>query len=187
MARGTGSGNRAEVYSRGQQEGFPDRECDLRFYGWCTYLPPKYPFVDTWQIVSQWKSRGSGSPSLYMLLQDHEFSLMVERNDHKGTSRIWRAPATRGTWHSFVVEARWAPTRENGLVALWHNGSPVLPETARPNMNPDRATGGGAPNYWKLALYRSGSIPVRQTVYHAGAVVARTYAAAAACGKGRTR
>jgi hypothetical protein len=178
---GSGSGHRAEVYTRGAEEHFPDRQGAVRYYGWCSYLPRKYPSIDKWQLISQWKNKGSGQAPIFLRLQRHHGYLMAENEDHRSTGTVWSGPMAPGRWHSFVLRVKYGPTPRTGSIAFWSDGVQVLQRTPRATMLFDRINGGGLPNYWKLGLYRSGDIDVRQTIYHDGAFVGRTKRSVARC------
>jgi hypothetical protein len=180
-APGLGSGHRAEVYARGAEEGYPDEEGDVRFYGWCTYLPRRYPLVNSWQVLTQWKNGGSGSAPVYLRLQEDRIFLMGEYTNHKAAGALWERTIERGRWHSFVLRVRFGTSPDTGSLKLWYDGKRALRRTRRATMSVYRS-GRGRPNYWKLGLYRSGDIAVRQRVYHDGAFVGRSYRAVARCG-----
>jgi hypothetical protein len=181
VAKGTGTGHRAEVYARGDLEGFPDGEGTVRYYGWCTMIPRDYPLVDSWQVIAQWKNDGPGSPPLELKLQERELTLVSQSGE--STASVWRGDATPGRWHHFVARVKWSPDPDTGTIDLWHDGRHVARGVRRPTMYRagDREDGPVIPNYWKLGLYRSGSIRPPQTLYHDGAVVATTYEAARSC------
>lgn len=178
---GLGTGHRAEVYARGSEDGYPDGEGTVRYYGWCTFLPRKFKPTDNWEIISQWKNAGSGSPPVYMRLQKTQLYLMAENDAHNAANTVWTSPISLGRWHRFVLRTKYGTTSETGSLKLWYDGKLALPLTPRSTMLFDRRTGGGLPNYWKLGLYRSAAVEFRQTVYHDGAFVGRSYRSVARC------
>jgi hypothetical protein len=183
VAPGLGSGHRAEVYARGPEDGYPDRAGHVRYYGWCTYLPRKYPLVNSWQVLTQWKNGGSGSAPVYLRLQEGTVFLMGEyttSTNGRAAGVLWKHGIKRGRWHSFVLRVRFGTSKEKGSLKLWYDRKLALPRTPRTTMS-IRPNGRGRPNYWKLGLYRSGAINTRQTVYHDGAFVGRSYRAVARC------
>lgn len=182
VAPGAGTGNRSEVYARGDLEGYPDGEGSVRYYGWCTMLPRDYPIVDSWQVIAQWKNEGAGSPPLLMKLQERTLTLLSQTADGASTQSVWTGDAEPGRWQRFVVRVKWSPDPEVGTIDLWHDGRRVARDVHRATMFREDETGLVVPNYWKLGLYRSSSIEPDQTLFHDGAVVTTSYEdAAAAC------
>jgi hypothetical protein len=169
------------VYARGVEDDYPDGQGKVRYYGWCTFLPRDYKAVDRWQIISQWKNAGSGSPPIFIRLQEMRISLMSEYDNHQGVGAIWTGAIDRGRWHRFVLRVKYGPTPETGSLKLWYDREVVLPITHRATMLLNRRTGRGLPNYWKLGLYRSADIDVWQSVFHDGAFVGKSHRAVARC------
>lgn len=182
VAPGAGTGNRSEVYARGDLEGYPDGEGTVRYYGWCTMIPRDYPIVDSWQVLTQWKNEGAGSPPLFLKLQERTLTLISQTTGGESVATVWTGDAEPGRWQRFVVRVKWSPDPETGTIDVWHDGRRVARDVRRPTMFREGEDGPAVPNYWKLGLYRSSSIEPDQSVFHDGAVVATTYeAAAAAC------
>jgi hypothetical protein len=180
VAAGTGTGHRAEIYARGDLEGYPDGEGTVRYYGWCTLIPRDYPLVDSWQLIAQWKNEGPGSPPLSLKLQERELT-MVSQDSTGSTATVWTGDAAPGQWHRFVARVKWSPDPKVGTIDLWHDGEHVAKDVHRATMYRDGTDGAVLPNYWKLGIYRSGSIKPPQTIFHDGAVVATTFKAADDC------
>lgn len=165
-------GDRAEVAMFDRVANGMEIGSGPRWYSWQTMLPADYAPSQYWQTLAQWHQSSSASgPSplkLSLARKSSEFRLAARSAPGTPETVLYAAPATRGTWHSFVLGVKWSASAREGWVELWHNGVKVLGRTLRPTQY---ATNDGTPipNAFKQGLYRSGEIAFPQVAYHRGA------------------
>jgi hypothetical protein len=174
VAPGDSTGNRAEVYARGSQDRWPDPEGSERYYGWSTFIPADYPLDPLWQIIVQWKGKGSGSPPLAIGFQRDLLNVTAMRPDGSGTTKVWRGRYKPGQWDRLVMHVRWSPNPAIGFIELWRDGELVLPRMPVATMRKE-ADGTGVPNYFKMGLYRSAGIESTQALYQDDARIGLSY------------
>jgi hypothetical protein len=165
-AAGTGTGNRAEMYTRGWRQDYPDGLDTERWYGLSILLPNDSPSSKSWQVLAQWKNEGAGSPPLSINLDGETVSLTAIATwdpANSRTTKIWQAPLRRGTWSRYVIHVKWSPDPTVGFVEMWRDGKVVVPFGHRATMfvYHDKLLR----NYFKVGLYRSSSIPETQWMY----------------------
>jgi hypothetical protein len=167
-------GNRAEVYSRGWREGYPDPAGSERYYAWSTYLPRSFRFDRNWQVLMQHHDTGSGSPPLALQIQRDFMQFMVLARSGDGITRLIRKRVRRGRWQHFVLHVKWSPDPTVGFVELWWNSRHVLSKQFRPTLRTG-SDGVALPTYWKIGLYRSRAVQGTGVVYHADPRIGRNY------------
>ena len=145
---------RAELAGTGEAVGPGDR----RIYSWSTLVPRDYPRSRRWQVITQWKNEGTGSPPLEMDIIGGAFELSALV---RGRSRtIWRGPIERGRWTDFSMHLRFSEEGSNTRIRLYREGRMVVDRRDLPTLFRGRRT------YWKLGLYRDSKIRPPATLYH---------------------
>lgn len=156
-----GGGERSEVASHLIEA--RTREGDERWYQFAVkfgegFRPPR----SEWCIWMQWHPGHSSPPFVLNVLQGGQVSLFDMWQDPE----IIAPTVDAGTWHDYVVRARFSNNADNGWVEVWRDGELVVPRTNHQTMN-------SASNYLKLGLYRDDESHT-QVIYHTGP---RIYAA----------
>ncbi len=151
-----GGGERAEVSANGLA-GPTVREGDERWYEFSLKFDASYrpPTRGGYSIVMQWHA-GSGSPPMHLDV------------DPRGRLIVWHSwddpsvigPIEPGTWHDYVVHAKFSRSDKVGFVEVWRDGVLAVPKRFRANMRTDS-------NYLKMGLYRD-TEDHTQIVWHDG-------------------
>jgi hypothetical protein len=140
-----GGGKRSEVE--------PDfkslSEGDQYYFGFSLKLAPDFPAnTSDWQVITQFKNDGTGSPPLELKVQDGKFLI---DGDSGGFSKVV-GDAKPGQWTHLVMKVKFSPT--NGTVSAWQDGVQKIADFAPPSgtMYP------GKDSYVKTGIYRDTSI-----------------------------
>lgn len=140
-----GGGKRSEVE--------PDfkslSEGDQYFFGFSVKLAPDFPVnTSDWQVITQFKNDGEGSPPLELKVQDGKFLI---DGDSGGFSQVV-GDAKPGQWSHLVLKVKFSST--DGRVSAWQDGVQKVADFAPPSgtMYP------GKDSYVKTGIYRDSSI-----------------------------
>lgn len=163
-AAGNGTGNRAEMYARGWRDDYPDGLGTERWYGISILLPTDSPSSPSWQVLTQWKNEGAGSPPLSLNLDGERLSVTaITTYDTNRTSKVWQGPLNRGKWTRFVVHVKWSPDPAVGFIEVWRDGQQIVPLSHRATMFVYKEK--ILRNYLKVGYYRSSAIQFPQWMY----------------------
>ncbi len=130
---------------------------DEYWFGFSTLLEDGFPVDAAWQVITQWKNDGTGSPPLSLNVENGEYLL------HGGFSvgKEWTesiGPATAGEWVDWVIYVEFAGGA--GRVDVWQNG-----EQAVDGLVPEGGTlYPGKDSYLKIGYYRDTGIGEDGTV-----------------------
>jgi hypothetical protein len=151
-------GNRNEIVPRLRVL----RPGDDLWFAFSTGLAPGFPVDAAWQVVTQWKNQGEGSPPLELAVGGGDYRLSGGFGHPQGPRRFSRSlgPAVAGRWDDWVVHVRFSADPAVGFVEVWRGGRLVLPAFAPPGgtMYP------GAASYLKIGYYRNPEIDVAGTL-----------------------
>jgi hypothetical protein len=117
------------------------------------FIPPTGQNGGHHSIVSQWHDEGAATT----------LHLDIDANKNLLIGHRWEAnkkiigPLDPGSWHDYVVHAKFSKNAATGFVEAWRDGVQVVPRQARATMATDMA-------YLKMGLYR-GAEPFPQTVW----------------------
>lgn len=138
------------------------RPGDDLWFAFSTGLAPGFPVDRAWQVVTQWKNQGPGSPPLELTVANGEYRLSGGFGHPEGPRRFSRSlgPAVAGRWDDWVVHVRFAADPAAGSVAVWRNGAPAL----HPFAPPGGTLYPGAASYLKIGYYRNPEIDVAGTL-----------------------
>jgi len=134
-----------------------------RRYAFSLLLPKDFPIEDNRLVLVQWHGADkkylgerARSPSLAFRYSGGRFSITLRHS----ADRIVRQPGTvpsvtlfetaafpHGEWHDFVVEAKWSP-RSDGGVMVWWNGRQIVRYAGPVGYNDDFGP------YFKFGIYR---------------------------------
>ena len=145
---------RAELAGTGERVGPGDR----RVYSWSTFVPRDYPRSRRWQVITQWKNEGTGSPPLELDIIGDQFQLSASVAGRSRT--VWRAPIRRGRWTDFSMHLRFSERGSDARIRLFRDGRMVVDRRGLPTLFR------GKRSYWKLGLYRDSAIRAPATLYH---------------------
>ena len=128
-------------------------EGETRYFRLTYTLPPSFPLDPSgFQLATQWKNDGTGSPPLELRLEDGKFRLGGGFG-RPGGSRLFAtdiAPAITGRPVDLVVGIVFSSDPAKGRVDVWVDG--------RRELAGFRPPGGtlypGRRSYWKVGLYR---------------------------------
>jgi hypothetical protein len=128
-------------------------EGQTRFFRLTYLLPPSFPLDPSgFQLATQWKNDGTGSPPLELRVQDGKFRLGGGFG-RPGGSRLFAtdiAPAITGRPVDLVVGIVFSSDPAKGRVDVWVDGAQKI-AGFRP---PGGTLYPGKRSYWKVGLYR---------------------------------
>ncbi|NYD38910.1 heparin lyase I family protein [Actinomycetospora corticicola] len=140
-----GGGKRSEVE--------PDfkslSEGDEYYFGFSVRLAPDFPVnTSDWQVITQFKNDGTGTPPLELKVQDGKFLI---DGDGGGFSKVV-GDATPGQWTHLVLKVKFSSS--DGTVSAWQDGVQRFADFAPPSgtLYP------GKDSYVKTGIYRDTSI-----------------------------
>lgn len=157
-----GTDTRSEL----QPDVAPIEPDDDLWFGFSTMLGEGFPVDQSWQVIAQWKNKGTGSPPVSVTVADNQFFLQGGAG-HPEEPVIFEESLGRaapGEWVDWTVHIRFSDDPQLGSIDVWRDGQQVL-ERFRPpvgTMYPDEE---GASSYFKLGYYRAASIAQSGTVY----------------------
>ncbi|WP_157647574.1 heparin lyase I family protein [Actinomycetospora chiangmaiensis] len=140
-----GGGKRSEVE--------PDfkslSEGDEYYFGFSVRLAPDFPVnTSDWQVITQFKNDGTGTPPLELKVQDGKFLI---DGDGGGFSKEVGA-ATPGQWTHIVLKVKFSSS--HGTVSAWQDGVQRFADYAPPS----GTLYAGKDSYVKTGIYRDTSI-----------------------------
>ena len=153
-----GGSQRAEVLPQ-----VPDlTEGQQRFFRLTYTLPSQFPVdADNFQLVTQWKNAGEGSPPVELRITEGKIAVSGGFG-YPGGSRQFAtdvAPVTGGRTIDVVVGILFSTDPAKGRIDVWLNGTERVAEY-RP---PGGTLYPGASSYWKVGLYRDTSLTSNAT------------------------
>ncbi|MFC5065235.1 heparin lyase I family protein [Actinomycetospora atypica] len=140
-----GGGKRSEIEPnfRSLSEG------DEYYFGFSVRLAPDFPVnTSDWQVITQFKNDGTGSPPLELKVQDGKFLI---DGDSGGFSQVV-GDATPGQWTHLVLKVRFSSS--DGTVSAWQDGVQKIADYAPPS----GTLYSGKDSYVKTGIYRDPSI-----------------------------
>jgi hypothetical protein len=140
-----GGGKRSEVE--------PDfkslSEGDEYYFGFSVRLAPDFPVnTSDWQVITQFKNDGTGTPPLELKVQDGKFLI---DGDGGGFSKVV-GDATPGQWTHLVLKVKFSSS--DGTVSAWQDGVQRFADFAPPS----GTLYSGKDSYVKTGIYRDSSI-----------------------------
>ncbi len=140
-----GGGKRSEL-----EPEFPDfQEGDEYYVGFSVRLADDFPVTTSdWQVITQFKNNGTGSPPLEVKVQDGQFVL----DGGSGAFHETIGRAVPGQWTHLVLKVKFSST--DGRVSAWQDGRQTITDYKPP-------TGtlyDGLASYLKIGIYRNTAI-----------------------------
>ncbi|MDL5154661.1 heparin lyase I family protein [Actinomycetospora termitidis] len=153
-----------------------------RYFRFSFVLPAGFPTqVTSWQLLTQWKNDGTGSPPLELTVGNGNLNLSGGYGHPAGPRTFSKvlAPATTGQRVDLVVHILFSRDPGKGVVDVWRNGTQVLAgyKPAGGTLYPTSAASTATlSSYWKMGLYRDSAItqPAQYTIE--SAKIGNTYA-----------
>lgn len=166
---GKSNGNGICCGSRSEIE--PDiralRPGDELYFGFSTLLGDGFPTEASWQVITQWKNDGDGSPPLELSIENGRYSLSGGADHPAGGQAFIEpiGPATTGRWVDWVFHIKFSPDPDVGFVEIWQGDDLVLPryQPDTGTLYPDTEDEGTS--YVKTGYYRNGDISAPGTIY----------------------
>ncbi len=151
-----------------------------RWFWFSFYLPTDFPTqVNTWQLITQWKNDGTGSPPLEITVRDGNLNLSGGYG-YPGGSRLFGqvlGPATTGQRTDLIVHVFFSRDPGKGVVDIWRDGTQVLAgyKPAGGTLYPtDKKSTASVDSYWKMGIYRDSAITQQAQYTIEGAKVGNT-------------
>ncbi len=146
----------------------------LRFFRLHYILPANFP-VDggDFQLVSQWKNSGEGSPPVEVRVEKGRIVLGGGFGRPEG-SRLFRTdigPVAAGRPVDLVVGIRFSATPSVGTIDVWQDGTKRVTAFHPPGGTLYPSTD----SYWKVGLYRDSGLPTTATADLTDARIGPTY------------
>lgn len=140
-----GGGKRSEVE--------PDfkslSEGDEYYFGFSVRLAPDFPVnTSDWQVITQFKNDGTGTPPLELKVQDGKF--LIDGDGGAFSREV--GPATPGQWTHIVLKVKFSSS--DGTVSAWQDGVQRFADFAPPSGTLYE----GKNSYVKTGIYRDSSI-----------------------------
>jgi hypothetical protein len=161
-------GTRSEIVPTTAE--FPEGQ--ERWFRFSFYLPAGFPTqVTSWQVITQWKNDGEGSPPLEITVGDGNLKLEGGYG-HPGTPQTFSrviGPASTGKRTDLIVHIVFSRDPSRGRVDVWRDGAQAISGyrptggTLYPTTAASTAT---VASYWKMGIYRDSAItaPARYTI-----------------------
>ncbi|HEY2193280.1 MAG TPA: heparin lyase I family protein [Actinomycetospora sp.] len=140
-----GGGKRSEVEPKFKalQEG------DQYYFGFTVKLAPDFPVnTSSWQVITQFKNEGEGTPPLELKVQNGKF---VVDGDGGAFSKVV-GDATPGQWTHLVLGVKFSSS--DGTVSAWKDGVQKVADYAPPS----GTMYAGKDSYVKTGIYRDTGI-----------------------------
>ena len=148
------------------------RSGDDLYFGFSVTLAPGFPAAtDDWQVITQWKNAGTGSPPLSVKVGKGQF-LLDGGFDRGSPFQVPMGTAVPGRTQKVVVHVVFADG--GGSVDTWVDGKQTL-TGFRP---PAGTLYSGLTSYLKTGIYRNTAIGQPGTLYFDDWRIATSYAAA---------
>jgi hypothetical protein len=128
-------------------------EGQTRYFRLTYLLPPSFPTdPQGFQLATQWKNDGTGSPPLELRIEKGRF-VLGGGYGRPGGSRLFAtdvAPVVTGRPVEIVVGIRFSSDPDRGRVDVWIDGAQKIAGFRPPGgtLYPGRSS------YWKIGLYR---------------------------------
>jgi hypothetical protein len=140
-----GGGKRSEVEPKFKALS----EGDEYYFGFSVKLAPDFPVgTSDWQVITQFKNDGTGSPPLELKVQDGKF--LIDGNSG-GFSQVV-GDATPGRWTHLALRVKFSAS--DGSVSAWQDGVQKIADYAPPS----GTMYAGKSSYVKTGIYRDPSI-----------------------------
>lgn len=151
------------------------REGDEYWFAFSMYLAEDFPVQDGWQVVTQWKNEGEGSPPVELEVDEGEFFVGGGSGHPDGFDAFRQSlgPAVTGRWIDWTFRIRFSAEPDDGEIEVWRDGEAVLP-TFRPESGTLYPPVGGEDvpdvpqSYLKTGYYRDAEISAPGTLYYDG-------------------
>jgi polysaccharide lyase-like protein len=149
-------------------------EGQTRYFRLTYVLPPSFPTdPQGFQLATQWKNDGTGSPPLELLVEKGRF-VLGGGYGRPGGSRLFStdiAPVVTGTPVEIVVGIRFSSDPDQGRVDVWLDGDRKITDFRPPGgtLYPGRSS------YWKIGLYRDTANASTATVDLLAAAMGTSY------------
>lgn len=161
----SGNYQRCEVYPAVAGLGCVNADGDIYagatgYFGLSVMFDSPFPTTTTtWQVISQWKNDGTGSPPLELKVGNGYLYL-------DGNSGGWSynlCPVTPGGQYNLVFGFTFTEAASTSYINAWVNGNQVLS-----NVHPVGIglLYPGIGDYWKVGIYRDSAIQPAATVYY---------------------
>ncbi len=141
-------------------------------------LAPGFPIdTDTWQLITQFKNEGTGSPPLELRVGKGNFILSGGADAPGGSKNFDKtiAPAVVGKVTTLVLHVKFSSNSSTGVVDAWVDGQQKVA-----GYHPAAGTlYRGDYSYWKLGLYRDRGIGTPATYELSDARLGTSYASVA--------
>jgi hypothetical protein len=141
-------------------------------------LAPDFPIdTDTWQLITQFKNEGTGSPPLELRIGKGNFILSGGADAPGGSKNFDKtiAPAVVGKVTALVLHVKFSSNSSTGVVDAWVDGQQKVA-----GYHPAAGTlYRGDYSYWKLGLYRDRGIGKPATYELSDARLGDSYASVA--------
>ncbi|MEJ2870866.1 polysaccharide lyase [Actinomycetospora sp. OC33-EN08] len=133
--------------------------------------------TDSWQLITQFKNEGTGSPPLELRIGNGNFVLSGGFGHPSGSKSFDKviAPAAVGKVTTLVLHVKFSSTSSKSVVDAWVDGQQKV-TGFRP---PGGTLYPGDYSYWKLGLYRDTGIGKTSTYELSDAKLGDSYAAVA--------
>ncbi|MDL5154659.1 heparin lyase I family protein [Actinomycetospora termitidis] len=142
-----------------------------RWFRFSFFLPTDFPTtVNTWQLLTQWKNDGTGSPPLEITVRDGNLNLSGGYGHPAGSKLFGQVlgPAVTGQKTDLVVHIFFSRDPAKGVVDIWNNGTQVLAgyKPAGGTLYPTSSGTASVGSYWKMGIYRDSAItlPAKYTI-----------------------
>jgi hypothetical protein len=143
-----------------------------RWFRFSFYLPTSFPTqVASWQVITQWKNDGTGSPPLEITVGNGNLVLEGGYGYPGGSRKFTRVlgPATTGTRTDLILHVFFSRDPNKGTVDVWRNGTQVVSayKPAGGTLYPtSTASTASLDSYWKMGIYRDSAItePAQYTI-----------------------
>nr|WP_246326485.1 heparin lyase I family protein [Actinomycetospora corticicola] len=151
-----------------------------RWFRFSFYLPAGFPTqVTTWQVITQWKNDGTGSPPLEITVGGGNLNLEGGYGYPAGPRTFAQplAPAVTGQRTDLVLHVFFSRDPSKGTVDVWNNGTQVLAgyKPAGGTLYPtDKKNTATSSSYWKMGIYRDSAITQQAQYTIEGAKVGNT-------------
>lgn len=149
-------------------------EGETRFFRLTYVLPASFPAnPHGFQLATQWKNDGDGSPPLELRIERGEF-VLGGGFGHPGGSKLFStdiAPVITGRPVDIIVGIRFSSDPAKGQVDVWIDGQQKV-TGYRP---PGGTLYPGLSSYWKVGLYRDTANPGTASADLTGAALGESY------------
>lgn len=147
-------------------------EGDEYWFGFSTYLGEDFPVDESWQVVTQWKNEGEGSPPIEFSVGGGEFRVGGGSSHPDGLDPFQESlgPAPTEQWVDWTFRIHFSTDDDEAEIEVWRDDELVLPTfqpesgTLYPPVDEDDVPD-EAQSYLKTGYYRNGDISAPGTIY----------------------